>query len=94
MATIPTSYGCVNGYSISGDPAMCMTTGPDGMQEPIDCGKAGNCSTRASAPRPSAASTRRIDTKLDAALGGDTGDELTGTLVLGGERIVVRMTRE
>ena len=42
----PTSYGCVNGFSSTGNPPMCMTTGPDGMAEPVDCGKAATCSTK------------------------------------------------
>jgi hypothetical protein len=93
VGAFPTSYGCANGVSASGDPMVCMTTAPDGTSIPIDCGKAGNCLTVCQCTETKCGVTETIDTNLDAALGGDSGDELTGTLVLGGERIVVRMTR-
>ena len=93
VGAFPTRYSCANGLSSSGDPATCMTTAPDGTSVPIDCGKGANCSTVCQCTETKCGITEGIDTNLDAALGGDSGDELTGTLVLGGQRIVVRMTR-
>lgn len=93
VGAFPTRYSCANGFGGSGDPLMCTTTGPDGMSVPIDCGKAENCTSVCQCTETKCGIMEGIDTNLDAALSGDTGDELTGTLVLGGERIIVHMTR-
>jgi len=94
------SYGCVGnwGFSMPGTSSTCSQTNPSTQETvSIDCGKlmlcevAQACTCTASACAANV-TTNNVPVQLDAALSAD-GSELTGTLVVAGQRVTLRMHR-
>lgn len=97
-------YGCLPnlGSFFDGD-ATCGLIDADGTRIPVDCGKLSMCNflmvctctaTGCGIPaRPADQSPALYPEELDAALD-STGDNLTGTLTVNGERVTVHLTRQ
>jgi hypothetical protein len=88
----PEYYACLpySGYDIDGN-GNC-TTG-ETNEDPIDCGLLDCLSVcECNGSECSATGTATSDIRIDATLEGDP-DSFVGTLVLGSERITVRLTR-
>jgi hypothetical protein len=98
--TLNGGYGCVAnwGFTMPGADTTCSQTNPATQETvPIDCGKlmlcelARVCTCTASACAANLAMDNP-SVQLDAALNAD-GSELTGTLVVNGQRVTIRMHR-
>jgi hypothetical protein len=89
----PTYYACLpfSGFGFTED-GKC-TNGPN-LEEVIECGLADCLTQCACSEDDCAVSPNRLsaDMRVDATLEGD-GDKFVGTLLLGSERINVRLTR-
>ncbi|HMI91632.1 MAG TPA: hypothetical protein VK509_09735 [Polyangiales bacterium] len=89
----PSYYACLpfSGYGTN-ESGEC-TNGPE-LEDVIDCGLA-DCLTRCECSEDACAVAPNVltpDMRVDATLEGE-GDSFVGTLVLGSERITVRLTR-
>jgi hypothetical protein len=91
-------YNCVHNWGFSWGIDGCWQPDPTTQEEvPIDCGKLALCGiahvctcTASACSIPPAEASAPI--QLDAALTPD-GTQLTGTLIIGGQRITIRMSR-
>jgi hypothetical protein len=93
IGAIPESYSCAPGGFAGmwdGMSSEC-TTGPDAA--PIDCGKASLCLSVCTCDKDSCTIYDETDSQFDAVLQED-GEQLEGTLVIAGTRVVVRMDRQ